>query len=75
MGVFVDYAEQDLISMTIHFVRLIALLLDGVSHSVLSVCNFKLTNGLTEVDIQVGGVDTTTEYYFDSSRNRQRKFS
>lgn len=33
----------------------------GASHLVVSACNFELTNGTTEVDIQMSGVGTTTE--------------
>jgi len=34
---------------------------NGASHLVLSACNFELTNGSTEIDIQVSGAGTTTE--------------
>jgi hypothetical protein len=34
---------------------------NGASHLVLSACNFELTNGSTEIDIQVSGVGTTAE--------------
>lgn len=34
---------------------------NGASHLVLSACNFELTNGSTEIDIQISGAGTTTE--------------